>query len=225
MTLRLRLDQASDRLRSMDVLGLLRKSIYSEETGVGLRKDLTTTDGSRVAQIPYRIRPGTDADLHALLDDEQADPSDAQDQVDRRIQRRIASAIGTHGCWVADAGDGSPGFVQYLFFPDDNELFQEHFSHTGPPLAEQEAMVEFLYVAPAARTMSFIIDCMTLVVDEARRQGARSVVTFPNAGNRGAIMASHFVGFRPYAVRRSRYRLFRKSTTYEIRPARMSETL
>lgn len=218
MRLKLRLDQANDLLRSGDLLDLLRKPVHSESTGIGLRKDLPAGPEPRLAKIEREIRPATRDDLRALVDVAGADPTQPQDAADRRRQGRIVATFGTHGCFVADGEDGLPGFMHYLFTSEDNELFQSKYSHTGPVLADDEAMVEFLYVTPAARTMSFVTDCMTLMTEEARKRGARSVVTFPESVNRGALMVSHFVGFRPYAVRRSRYRLFRKTTTYELRP-------
>jgi len=202
----------------------MRKPIYSESTGIGLLKELPPDPDPRVTRITRELRPATSADLDYLVNDTGADPTDPQDRMDRRVQARIASNLGTRCCYVADSDDGHPGFVQYLFMSADNELFQASYSHTGPPLKADEAMVEFLYVAPAARTMSFVTECMNLVIEQARTQGARSVQTWPDAGNRGALMASHLVGFRPFGVRRSRYRFFHKSTTYQPRVVPMSET-
>jgi ribosomal protein S18 acetylase RimI-like enzyme len=219
------LSQAGDAVRSGDALDLIRRPLYSESSGIGLRKTLSTEPDRRLAKVSRVIRPATTTDLESLVDEEGADTAGSQDRTDRRVQARIVANLGTRCCYVADADDGRPGFVQYLFTSADNELFQASYSHTGPPLATDEAMVEFLYVAPAARTMPFVTECMLLVVEEARQRGARSVVTFPSANNRGALMASHLVGFRPYAVRRSTYRFFRKSTTYEPRVVPMSELL
>ena len=225
MRLRLRLAQANDLLRSGGLLDVLRKPVYSESTGIGLRKVLSDEPEPRLARIEREIRPATSGDLHALVDPAGADLSQPQDPADRRRQARIVATIGTHGCFVADAEDGAPGYMHYLFTSEDNELFQSKYSHTAPVLGDDEAMVEFLYVTPAARTMPFVTDCMTLMAEEARKRGARSVVTFPGSENRGAQMVSHIVGFRPYAIRRSRYRLFRKTTTYELRPAEMADAL
>ncbi len=215
MRARLRLSQAGDYLRRGDVIGLLRKPIYSEDIGIGLRRDLSAGPDPRLATIERELRPAAAADIQALLDPVDANPGDAQDQDDRRVEGRVAAALGTRGCYVADSDEGQPGFMQYVFTSDDNELFQSLYSHTGPVLAPDEAMVEFLYVAPGARTMSFIIECMTLVIEEARQRGASSVVTFPGADKQGALMVSQFVGLQPYAIRRSRYRFFRKTTTFE----------
>lgn len=225
MRLRLRLSQAGDVLQSGHRLELLRKPLYSESTGIGLRKEVSSGPDPRLSKVERELRHATIGDLEYLVGEAGADPTDPQDRADRRVQARIAAKLGTRCCYVADSDDGHPGFVQYLFMSDDNELFQATYSHTGPPLGDDEAMVEFLYVAPAARTMSFVTECMLLVIEQARAQGARSVQTWPNAGNRGALMASHLVGFRPFGVRHSRYRLFRKSTTYQPRVVPMSEVL
>ncbi len=195
MRLQLRLDQANDLLRSGDLLDLLRKPLYSESTGIGLRLDLRAGFETRLAKIERKIRPATREDIRALVDPASADSSHPQDAADRRRQARIEPRSGTHGCFVADGQDGLPGFMHYLFTSEDNVLFQSHFAHTGPVLGDDEAMVEFLYVTPAARTMSFVIDCMTLVAEEARKRGARSVGDIPRIREPGGDDGQSLRGF------------------------------
>ncbi|MFV2064778.1 MAG: hypothetical protein ACC726_14895 [Chloroflexota bacterium] len=223
MDLSLRLGQAGEHLQSGDVRGLLRKVIYSETIGIVSRRDLTDASGPRASRIDCETRTASQQDVDALLSFDRDHVLSSDEESQRRLQRRLVARLGVENCYVADRGDMGPCFMIYLFCPEDNEMIQAKFPGLYPVLAPDEALVEFLYVAPRARRFWFATECLILVTEEARRRGARSVITITGTDNRGASMVLRFAGFRAESVRRSKYRFFRRTITHGPRGTGISD--
>ena len=225
MDLGLRLSQTGDYLRTGDLIGVAKKAVYSESIAIGIEKHLVDERDPRTATLPFHVRPASASDIQALIGEGPDAASDARDRHDRVLQRRVVDRIGFDHCYVADDEHGRPSFMQYVFTSDDDERVRSAFPDVAPRIQEGAGLVEFLYVPPRARMLSFVTDCLNLVADELRRRGLHSLSTFTPVGNRGALTALHVVGFRPFAIRRSTYRLLRKRTTYEPRSGNLLDLL
>jgi hypothetical protein len=218
MNLQFRLGQAYDAIRGGDASVLLRRArnrLYSDTLRVGIRKEPTDEDEAQVATAEHRIRIASVADIEAVLDPRRGGATDANELWQRRLRRHVAATAGPGRCYVADCGDLGPSFMQYVFFPEDNDLVQRSFPDLGPRIEPGEAMVDYLYVSPDARSLPFLISGLLQVAVEARRRGATSVITYTPIGNKAALASSRLVGYRPFALRRSGYRLFRRRVSYE----------
>jgi hypothetical protein len=218
MKLRFRLGQVYDRVRTGDARGLVRlvqKRLHSDTFRIRIRKETTDADEARSSAAEYPVRIASMADIEAVLDPGRGGAGDANEVWQRRLRRHVAATVGPSRCYVADFGDLGPSFMQFLFFPEDNDLLQAEFPDLASRIEPGEALVEYLYVPPDARSLPFITTCLVQVAAEARRRGAASVVTYAQVGNKGALFSFQLAGFRPFAMRRSSYRLFRLSVSYE----------
>lgn len=218
MDLRSRFGQAADHIRGRDAGGLLRniqRGLYSDSVGVGIRKALSDSDGTPPAEAQHPIRVATAADIEAVLDPERGGASDADEMWQRRLRRQATAVFGPGHCYVADLEGKGPSFMQFLFFAEDNDTIQAEFPSMGPRLAPDVALVELLYLSPDARSLPLLTEGMKQVAEEARRRGAKSVITYTGEHNSGALLASQLAGFRAFEVRRSRYRFFRGRISYE----------
>lgn len=222
---RLRLAQAADYLRAGDPIGLARKAVYSESIAIGICLDLTGERDRRLATIDLQVRQATGPDIEALLAGDPGSRPDARDGHNRLLQRRVVERIGLDRCLVADDAAGVPSFMQYVFQHEDDERVRSAFPGIAPGIAEGEGLVEFLYVPPRARQLAYVTDCLRLVAEGCRARGLSTLLTYTPVGNRGAITALQVVGFRPFAIRRSTYRLLRKRTTYEPRTGRLLDLI
>ena len=221
MNLRFRLGQAYDRVRAGDARGLLRlvqKRLHSDSVRIGVRKVTTDADEERATAAEHPIRVATMAEIEAVLDPGRGAATDADELWQRRLRRHVAATVGPGRCYVADFRDLGPSFMVFLFFPEDNDLLQAEFPDIGPRIDPGEAMLEYLYVAPDARLLPFVTSTLKQVADEARRRGAASVLTYIPDGNKGALFSFRLAGFGPFSTRRSAYRLFRRTVSYEPHP-------
>lgn len=205
----------------MGLLGLAWKRIYSESLRVGIRKSLSVThdDVSEEGRSPStgagQVRIATLEDIEAVLDPARGGANDPGELWERRLRHRVADTLGPGRCYVADLDDKGPSFMQYVFVAEDNDALQARFPEVGPRVGENEALVEFLYVPPDARSLPFVADCLRRVASEVQQRGAMSLITYTGIENAGALIASHLAGYRPFAMRRTRYRLGRRSISYE----------
>jgi GNAT superfamily N-acetyltransferase len=218
MNLRFRLGQAYEGFRAGDASGLWRRllnRLHSETLRVGIRMEPTAANEAQAATAENRVRIASEEDIEAVLDPARGSATDANELWQRRLRRHVAATVGPSRCYVADSGDLGPSFMQFLFFPEDNDLLQRALPDLGPPIEPGEAMVDYLYVAPDARSLPFLTSCLLQVAVEARRRGATSVITYTPIGNKAALTTSRLVGYRPFALRRRSYRLFRRRVSYE----------
>jgi hypothetical protein len=209
MDLRFRLGQAFDRVRAGDIrglLGLVRKRLHSETLRVAVRKEPTEADEARSATAEHPVRIASMADIEAVLDPARGRATDANEIWQRRLRRHVAATVGPDRCYVADCGDLGPSFMQFLFFPEDNDILQAE-------------------LAPDARSLPFAAASLVQVAVEARRRGVQSIITHIPIGNKGALFSSHSAGYYPFGMRRSRYRLFRRHISYEPYTGSMSSLL
>jgi GNAT superfamily N-acetyltransferase len=226
--LRLYLESAGDFLSRAEYRSLGRKAasvMYSESVSVVIRKDLEADADLPEAKRKPPIRRASSADVLELVGTDGHAGTDAEDLWERRLRQHIAATIGVDRCYVADEIGIGPAFMQYLFSAEDNDLLQENFPRRFPVLAADEAMVEFLYVAPASRNLGLAVNGLLQVADEARRLGASSVLSFISPTNKGALFVNHLAGFRAVSVRRSKRRFSRRSFSFEPWPTDTSQSL
>jgi GNAT superfamily N-acetyltransferase len=218
---------ALDYIRLAEYRSLARRAanaIHSEKAGIEVRKDLHgSVTAVRDPSKPL-IRQASSADIFSLVGTDR-DDSDVDDRWQRRLRRDIADTLGIEGCFVAESEGIGAAFMQYLFTAADNDRLRSSFPGQFPHLHEDEAMVEFLYVDPEARSPGLAVDCIVQVTEEASRRGAMSVISYIDPQNKGALFVNHLAGFRAHAVRRTRWRLLRKSYSFEPWPAGTSQRL
>jgi hypothetical protein len=225
---RLYLRSARDHLSRAEYRGLARKLasvISSESVAIVVEKDLAGLPPLADAKRRPPIRTAAESDVHSLVGSDQAEDVEADELWERRLRRHILASLGARGCFVADAVDGTPSFMQYLFTAADNHRLRAEFGGLFPTLGPDEAMVEFLYVLPASRNPGLIVNCLLQVADEARKDGAVSVISFIDATNKGALFVNHLAGFHARSTRRTTRRWFRKSYRFEPWPEGLSRSL
>ena len=216
------LRSAKDHVGRAEYRSLFRKAadlMYSESAGIVIRKDLTGDPDAAEGKRQPQIRPASLADVLSLVGTSREEGLDADEVWQRRLRRHIAATLGVDGCLVADLADIGPSFMQYLFTARDNERLQSGFPGLFPVMAADEAIVEFLYVAPEARNPGFAVNCLLQVAEEARRRAATSVISFIEPTNKGALFVNHLAGFRAQSVRRTKRRLLRRTYSFEDWPA------
>jgi GNAT superfamily N-acetyltransferase len=226
--LSLYLRSAIDYVGRGEYRSLVRKAVdlvYSDTAGIVIWKDLTGDPGAADGKRQPPIRPASSADVLSLVGTDQQQDADADELWQRRLRRNIAATMGLDGCYVADRAGNGPSFMQYLFTAVDNDRLKSNFPGLFPVLAADEAMVEFLYVAPESRNAGFAVNCLLQVTDEARRRGAASVISFIRPTNKGALFVNHLAGFRAQSVRRSKRRFFRRTYSFEPWPPGTSQSL
>ena len=199
--------------------------VWSETAGVVVCKDLTLDPERTGRGKGPEIRQASITDVQSLVGEDHDANRDATDLWERRLRRHIADALGADGCYVADIPGVGTAFMQYLFTARDSTRLEAEFPGLFPAWTNDRAITEFLYVARESRTPGFAVNCLLQVADEARLQGGRSVISFINPSNQGALFVNHLAGYRAESIRRSKRRFFRTKYIFEDWPANISTSL
>mgnify|MGYP001815132057 CR=1 FL=1 len=225
VSLRLRLGQLGDYARVGDLPGLVdlaRRGLWSERRALGISKELRPSGGAQTPEAKFPVRTASTADIESILDPARGGDESADERWQRRLRRNVLATIGPEHCYVADLGGRGPSFMQYVFPEEDSELIEAELGDMGPWPAPGEAIVEYLYVPPDARSLPFLAGCMVQVAEAARARGITALITYTGVDEPGALMASQLAGYRAFSMCRTRFRLFQRETSCGPLPSDLS---
>ena len=190
----------------------LHNDLYS----YGLRRDLTAPADVREPVIPVTIRPIESADAPAFTEIDRSRHDREATRIRFRSALLLASPIST--CYVAITNEGDPCYMQYLIFPSENDNVEKFFEGVFPRLGEGEALLEAAYTLEDYRGQGIMPFVMEQLAQEARRRGARWLLTFVDTANLPSLKGCKRAGFVPYLVRHQQRRLFRRRITFTPLP-------
>jgi RimJ/RimL family protein N-acetyltransferase len=193
------------------VVALLRRWLYSDATATGLARTLDTPLVARKPRQALTVRPMSPHEQDAFTDTRGASGEGAL----VRINARHLFDSGIQTCYVAVTEDGTPCYMQYLIGADQNDKLAEAFGELMPPLAPDEALLEFAF----ALEQYWNVGAMPAVVPElalkAQANGVSRLVTWVPDRNQQVLRYFERNGFTRFAIRKERYRLFRRTVRFE----------
>jgi GNAT superfamily N-acetyltransferase len=193
----------------------LRRRWGSAKHSYGLRRDLAIPFEAPQALVPLEIIPAQRAHLDKALADESDLPVD---EVYERASRRRLRATGMGTCWAAVTESGDVAYIQWLFSAANREGIADFFGGMMPMLAEDEALLEGAYTAPAWRGKRVMAAAMARIAEQARPLGARYVLTFVGVDNPASLKGCARAGFATYTERVETWHRFRKQVTFAALP-------
>jgi GNAT superfamily N-acetyltransferase len=191
---------------------VVRRWLYSERVAVGLRRDLSTPLTARKPTLPLTVRPLRPEDVHALLEPPGGNGSGADALVRVNARHLIESDLDT--CYVAETDGGAVCYMQYLVLPDQNDKLPHAFGNLFPPLADDEALLEFAFTLEPYRARGVMPYAMSRLAAEARDRGARWLVTYVDRRETVLLRFYRRFGFEPFRLRSERYRLLRRRVAF-----------
>jgi hypothetical protein len=180
------------------------RRLYSERRSYLLRRDTTVSVAPPKAKIPVVVRPLRCEDHAAILRE--------------RPTRLPALEAGLATCYVAICGDGEVCYMQWLIDSSQNALLERAFAGLCPPLARDEALLEWAYTFPKFRGLGIMAHAMSQICAFGAAAGIRSIFTFVDVDNVPSLRGCRSVGFRPYRLRTERWRVLRSRTWFESLP-------
>lgn len=195
-----------------DFVDQIKTWLYSDSYSYGLRRDITIPFAAPAAKIPIIVRPMQQEDISRIIDSVDDTTSHDRSWILSELSL-LTSGIPTG--YLATTQDDTPCYMQWLISSRDNPRIKAHFRAMFPWLNADETLLEGAYTLPAFRGQRIMSCAMAQIAERARDVGARWVITFVDHGNVASLKGCHYAGFEPYLIRRERYRLFRKSVTFE----------
>jgi RimJ/RimL family protein N-acetyltransferase len=131
-----------------------------------------------------------------------------------RTNARNLIESGLKTCYVGVTEDG-PVYMQFLVTADQNERLQGVFGGLFPPLAADEALLEFAFTLQEHRARPVMPAVLLRLLEIARELGLQRVVTYVHVDNPSFMRFFMRLGFLPFVVRVERWRLFRRSVHFQ----------
>ncbi len=193
--------------------GIFCRWIASEMYSYGLRRDLSLPTTPPAAEIPVHIRPMRLNDLPFLLYPWQRQPSNKMPTDPRRLIE-----AGLSHAYVAATRSDIPCYMQWLIVPSENEKIQDVSGGALPWLGSDEILLEQGFTLEPFRGLGVMQFAMSRIAETGLEYGARWALTFMDQGNVDGLRECQAAGFRPYLIRRERWRLFRRRISFHLLP-------
>ena len=186
-----------------ETLNVARKvwgRIYSEKTWYVLRREPGIPFIPPQSKIPIRVRPVEKSDYPAIIEEHPA--------------RIPALEAGLATCYIAENSDGEICYMQWLIDSGQNDLIMKNFKGMCSPLKGGEMMLEWAYTFKKFRGFGIMAPAMSAISEQGAARGATSLITFVEHDNLPSLKGCRSAGYRPYKIRRDRWRLFHKKEQY-----------
>jgi hypothetical protein len=184
------------------------RQVFREWNAYGLRRDLTVPWSAPPARIPLVVRELRDDDMPHIFEVEGGDCSRRARL--ERMHRLAFLAERVQTPYVAiDVRRDRPCFLQWLMTAAENDTIQRYFRGRFPPLAADEALLEYAYTPAFYRGNGIMPAAMAMIAERASELGVRYVLTFVLRENSAALKGCSKAGFSPFVIRRDRHYAFR----------------
>ena len=199
------------------VLNDIGRWLYSDSFSFGLRRDLTQPFETPDAKIPLTVRLLEDGDMSVLFD--MNAPGITRQGFGFRMNMLNLLKADIPTCYVAVTSGNNPRYMQWLIGHSENDEIQAYFKGLFPLLAPDEALVELTFTLESYRGQGIMPCAMSQIAERAKDFGARWVIGFVSQGNIPSLKGFKRAGFVPYLIRRVKWRLFRRRSTFVQLPA------
>jgi len=94
------------------------------------------------------------------------------------VARLFFSQAGFKHCYFAKTSIGQPAYIQWLIYPDENEIIAKHFQYRFYPLKPNQVMLENAFTFPKFRGLGLMPNVSAELLTIARNQGYKNAVVY-----------------------------------------------
>ena len=204
------------------LLAQIRKQAMSDELCYGFRRDLAEAFNPPPSLIPIRLRPFETRDRQRLFGFTDKFGftgftnkfgQDGKAMLDR-LRRLSYLDAGMPTPYVAVTDDDTPCFIQWLITPGSNAFIGSYFNGYFPRLAEDEVMVEGVFIPEHYRGKRIMAAAMSRLARKGAELGARFATTYTQSTDLPTINGCLAAGFRPHSKRVTKWRRFAREVQF-----------
>jgi hypothetical protein len=189
------------------------RRFYSNELSYGYKYNLTLANRILDPEIPVTIRELSDRDVPLLLNLRQKEL--ALDEFRHLVVRLLFIEAGVPTCFVGVTREDYPCCMCWLIRMDDKEEFHACFDKDFRTLLPRDVLFENVFTSRAFRGKHLRKYLTQRLFEKARRAGAQRAVAFIKEDNAQSLMGATGIGWRPFLLKKTRWRLFRRFVNYE----------
>ena len=171
------------------------EALFGTASLIVLRLDLSSFRSEPLRRFSLTARPIQPKDVPVFCSPRNPTLSTSEQREDVRRLSMLRAGIKT--CYVVEDSKGNARFLQWLIPSSQNSNIQRTFGKWYPIIAPDEAMIEHVYVLPKYRGTGLLPRAVAAVLEIARAQGVRHIVTFIPTWNKNSMKSFMRLGFRP----------------------------
>jgi hypothetical protein len=137
--------------------------LYSDTTGLGLRRDLSVAFKAAEAKIPLEARTLDHRDDLSFIDINE--PGISSVGAFERLHQINMIKAQIRTCYLALDPDGRPCYMQWLIPSSENNKIQAFYGDIFPRLNEDEALLEGAYTAEYCRGQGVMANAMAQIAE------------------------------------------------------------
>jgi len=199
------------------IMALLFKEVlrrlYSNETSYGFHFDLTKTITVKKPNISASLRTLQRNDITRFFNFRTKDYNSEELRKAVECLALIKSGIPT--CYVGTTEDEYPCVMCWMLEPDNNEEIQSYFYSGLPLIKTHEVLCKDVYTHPRFRGNRLMGWITERLFEIAAEKGFHLAIAFIHEGNAVSLKISPKLGWRPFLIKKVRWRLFKRRITFE----------
>jgi len=94
------------------------------------------------------------------------------------VARLFFRQTGFKHCYFAKTPNGQPAYMQWLIYPDENEIITKHFQYRFYPLKANQVMLENAFTFPKFRGLGLLPCVSAELLTIARNQGYKNGIVY-----------------------------------------------
>ena len=190
------------------ILYAIKVRFYSSKNSIGLVKDLSKDYEYPKPKIEYSIRLFEEADINKL-------------QENFRHIGFIKQKIPY--CYTALTKNNIPCYRMWIMKSNENERIKSYFKGIFPKLKEDEALIEGVFTHPDYRGLKIMPNIIGDISKKIKQEGINKIIVFVDKRNIASLKGFKQSGFNPYISRKTKWRFFIRTISFEPIPKLLIE--
>ena len=189
-----------------------KRRLYSDESFLGLKYDLTQELDILGPKIPLSIRKQEPRDITNILNlfDRKLDYQEFRN----RLERNLFAKANVPTCYVAVTEHDVPCAMCWLIYHEDNDKLQGYFNGAIPDLKHGEVLCENIFTHRDYRGMNLMYHMTMKLFEMAKQKGAQKALAFIRENNLSSLKGSTRIGWEPFIIKKVKWRFFKRSIIY-----------
>jgi ribosomal protein S18 acetylase RimI-like enzyme len=151
--------------------------------------------------LELRLPRTFDTTLTEIGDDDIAEIMAALPSLDPATRKELVVRLefydtGFKHCYVARAQTGELAHLQWLIYPDENDIIRSQFKNRFYALKEKQVMVENAFTFPKYRGLGLVQSVTYELLQKAKAKGSRAAVCYILKSNTESINQFVSLGFK-----------------------------
>lgn len=153
----------------------LAKNILFVDYYYILYLNLSSLNKPRESRLNYSIKIADESDFESLIDQIGQLELNARKEIVARLFFRQA---GFKHCYFVRTTNGQLAYMQWLIYPDENEIIAKNFRYLFYPLKPNQVMLENAFTFPKFRGLGLLPSVSAELLTIARNQGYKNAIVY-----------------------------------------------